>query len=173
MEGWINEAAITDPETVEQIIEEISAETIPNAKVATGVTRHDLAKMLNISAETIDRWRRMGCPYKSHGNSRASEWNPVDCFRWYLAQKKHSHNDEESKHLDRETKREILLAKKIKRQQLAGELVRAEVVRAEVQQYVEMLRNIGSSLESKFGPEALGILNEGLDEINSQIQRQS
>lgn len=167
---WINQAAKTDPETVEQIVEEIGREQSHNEIVTSGVGIADLAKLLDVSTGTINMWRRNGCPFTPGGKKRANQWDPVKVFRWYLKNRKHSHSDDEARQIERDTKREILLAKQMKRQELAGELVRAEVVRDEVRMYVELMREIGSRLESKFGREALEILNDGLEEIKSRVE---
>lgn len=168
------------PKTVyAQILKELEDQVHPNSESTTGdgyYSRKDLAKMLDISPETVDRWRRLGCPHIAHGNHKATDYPLAEVFAWYIRTIKGKGGQIEGKEdlnkkMDRLAKREIILTRRMQRKELAGELIRANVVQKELLRLVEMMREIGTTLETNFGKEALEIHNEGLDEIRDRLVR--
>lgn len=139
-----------------------------NSGEGESVTKKDLAKILGIAPETIHKWSEQGCPYERKGRGNISLWNIREVFKWYVQYKKNK-GPSESDEFDKLARQEAYLAKKMKRMELEGQLVRESVVKSEIKRYISMMRDIGSSLERRFGKEALEILNDGLDEISGQI----
>lgn len=173
LEDWLENLGRSKPEIVPQIIEELNNPVHVNAAASEGYySRSDLAKTLDISPETIDRWRRLGCPYKSNGDSKAADYDLVDCFRWYIQNSKKSPGTEDpTKKIERQVKHETLITKRMQRKELQKQLVRAQTLRGELKTLLEMLREIGGALEKNHGRDALDLFNEGLDEVREHLIR--
>jgi hypothetical protein len=118
----------------------------------------DVASLFQVMPGTFDSWRSAGCPGKVPNG-----WDLRQICPW-VARQRASRKSAASTGRD-QFELEKAAVMRLKRQQLEGELVPVEALRADLSAMVNCLRRFGEQAFTKWGPECLQSYNESLDDM--------
>lgn len=147
-----------NPSLAESILRQVKAD----------LTTRDLAEIWGVSEDTIERWKRKGCPYEGI-NGVASRYYLPDVCKWVAGQKVIHVGDSEGEQLERKLKEEKLRSAKLSREQKEGRLVNVNNVERAMLDVVSMWRNRMEHFHRQFGDDVIEASNEIADEISDAI----
>lgn len=118
------------------------------------------------TTETVVKkeWRKNGMP----GDQR--RWNLSAIARWRIAGVRRPEKPDTKAALE-DYRSERARVERLRRMELEGTLVRAEVLHALLMQVSASLRKLGEQMQREFGAEAHRLLNEGLEECEREIEQ--
>jgi phage terminase Nu1 subunit (DNA packaging protein) len=143
-----------------------------------GFTKEETARFFGVGPQCIDGWVRAGMPIQRRGRRpdaggryQRSGFNLQECAEWVASNKtsRLEASTDEMKAADLEFRLEKTRVAELKRRQLEGQLVDADVVRRTISEMAAMIRKAAEAWHRTYGNELVDDLNRLMDEVETKL----
>ncbi len=159
LEACLNDIAQTSPTVAHELRQQL---------FKNQATRQEVADFFGVAVDTIDLWKRKGCPYEGITGVE-SKYDLEKVAKWLAHQKVIQIGGDDLQ--DQKLKAERLKLAEIKRKQLEGSLIDRNQLMGALVSWISLIRKGTQRFQRNFGDEAVEQLNELLDETMEAIER--